>query len=206
MNIVPKANRADNQLSTKDRILNVPFGFSASPLHFRFRHSSQMEDDNCSLDACLSVLRRWRFVDRKRDVLLASAAFILLRLAWSALQFSRPYTKANRTVQSKTRGSTAARRPPGGGGRDPTVRAGLNDGKLAGATPTYGASGNLTDDRFHTYGWDAEGYFALRFRPRANTGHSLRWPAPRRLRRSDLTPIAAGFSETGPGGLKPAAG
>lgn len=86
MNFAPRPYRAAAQVSTKDRILNIPFGLSALVAFALSFSLFQPDGRPFEFFGCLLICAvTLAFVDRKRDMLLAAAAFILLRLVWAAV-------------------------------------------------------------------------------------------------------------------------
>ena len=75
-----------DRVSTKDRVLSIPFGFSAL-LAFALSFSLFQPDGSPYVFvSCLVICTAtFMFIERKKDVALASVLFILLRLAWSAM-------------------------------------------------------------------------------------------------------------------------
>ena len=75
-----------DRISTKDRVLCIPFGLSAL-LAFALSFSLfQPEGRPYLFLGCLVLCTAtFMFIEKKRDVALASVLFILLRLAWSAM-------------------------------------------------------------------------------------------------------------------------
>ena len=86
MKIEPNLDGTGSRVSTKDRILCIPFGFSAL-LAFALSFSLfQSGGRPYVFFSCLLICAvTLAFIERKKDVILASVIFIFLRVVWSAL-------------------------------------------------------------------------------------------------------------------------
>ena len=86
MNILTRRRGIGPQISAKDRFLNAVCGFSALAAFALSFSLFQPDGRPYVFSGCLVVYAASLvFADRKRDIVLASASFILLRLVWSAI-------------------------------------------------------------------------------------------------------------------------